>query len=458
MSATPISDVFRDQCATHAILVRNGEEDLHEAVDHLQNDAVGYGLVDELGQDWVQQTIAEAFQDQDRNPTLRSSNGFDKTEQEIIDGWDRKEREAEHKRAEAERKNIKANNSAISETELICTANVQMRKIDWLWSNHLARGKMTMLSGPSELGKSQISIDFASRLSSGGAWPDGDEAPLGSVIILSSEDGIADTVVPRLAAAEAKLERVHCLGFVQKNDGTRHTFSLQADLQQLGEKIRQIGDVVLVIIDPVTSYMGHKIDSHQTANVRAVLEPLARFAEEHWVAVLLISHPQKATATKALNAVTGSAAFVHAPRMSFICITDPDDKTRTLFLAGKNNIGRKAEGIAYRIEQCLVGPDQSVLASRICWDHTPVRISADEALRREAENSKGGAMAEAKEFLRDNLEAPMPASDLEGKAEAHGISKATLRRARKALKVQAKKDGYQGAWRLHLAAREGDDR
>ena len=336
------------------------------------------------------------------------------------------------------------------EIGLAQTREVQMAKVDWLWSNHLARGKLTLLSGPSELGKSQITIDLAARLSKGTEWPDGDPAPLGGTIILSSEDGIADTVVPRLVAAGADLSRVYCVTSVKIN-GVSRTFSLQTDLQRLGEKIREIGGVLMVVIDPVTSYMGSKIDSHRTTDVRAVLEPLSKFAEEYRVAVLLISHPQKAAATKVLNAVTGSAAFVHAPRMTFICIPEPENKTRTLFLAGKNNIGRKAEGLGYSIEGCFVGPDESISTSRVVWDDLPVRITADEALEKDAEKKKGNATSEAKDFLRERLDiGPREVKDIEDEAEAHGISKRSLERARKKLDVKAKKDGEQGKWRLHL--------
>jgi putative DNA primase/helicase len=343
-----------------------------------------------------------------------------------------------------------ASNDHTSEIGLVRASDVQMEKIDWLWINHLARGKLTLLSGPSELGKSQVSIDFAARMSRATKWPDGSPAPSGSTVILSSEDAINDTIVPRLTAAGADLTRVHCLNFV-KTDGVTRTFSLQADLERLGEKISEIGDVQFVVIDPVTSYMGTKIDSHRTTDVRAVLEPLAKFAEQYRVAVLLISHPQKAAATKALNAVTGSAAFVHAPRLTFICIPDPENKTRTLFLAGKNNIGRKAEGRGYSIASCFVGPDNSVLSSYVAWDNLPVRITADEALEQDADKKKGNAAADAEGFLRDRLEIqPREVRDIEDEAEALGISKRTLERARRKLNVKAEKDGFQGKWRLHL--------
>jgi putative DNA primase/helicase len=339
-----------------------------------------------------------------------------------------------------------------SEIVLLGAEGIVMESITWLWSNHLARGKLTMLSGPSELGKSTLAVDLVARLSCGSEWPDGDEAPRGSAVILSAEDGLADTVKPRLVAAGADLSRVHLLPFVNLASGGRRTFSLQADLEKLGEKLREIGDVSLLVIDPVTAYMGgNKIDSHRTVDVRGVLEPLQKTAEAFRFAALLISHPQKAAATNVLNVVTGSAAFVNAPRMSFITITDPDDSSRTLLLAGKNNIGRKAEGLAYRIESAFVGPNNSILTSRIVWDHLPVRITANEALEKEAEKKRGGATRDAEDFIRERLgNGGIATKDFEGEASALGIAKRTLERARKRLNVKAKKDGFQGEWRLFI--------
>jgi hypothetical protein len=116
----------------------------------------------------------------------------------------------------------------------VAASNVEMKKIDWLWSNYLARGKLTMLSGPSELGKSTVAIDWSARLSRGSERPDGDSAPLASAIITVPR-AINDTIVPRLAAAGADLDRVHLLTFA-KTDGVTRTFSLQVDLDRLGEK------------------------------------------------------------------------------------------------------------------------------------------------------------------------------------------------------------------------------
>jgi putative DNA primase/helicase len=331
-------------------------------------------------------------------------------------------------------------------------SEIEMKTINWLWSNHLARKKITMLAGDPDLGKSQIATSMAASLTKTGEWPDGDPAPRGSVIILSAEDSIDDTIVPRLAAAGADLTLVYCLRFVCDEQGRPRSFSIQQDLEILAQKVRALGDVALVIIDPITSYLGTKIDSHKITDVRAALYPLAQFAETHNVAVLCIAHPPKAPSAKAINFIGGSGAFTAAPRLVFLTITDPENKDRALMLAVKNNIGRKAEGLGYSIMQRFVDPDESILASYIEFDDRPVNCTADEALAAAGEKRKGDAVADAEEFLRDRLGngAGQLSTDIEGEAEALGISRPTLKRARKRLGVRATKNGYADGWRLFL--------
>jgi hypothetical protein len=110
-------------------------------------------------------------------------------------------------------------------------------------------------------------------------WPCGEgRAPFGSVVMLSAEDDIGDTIVPRLIAAEADLHRVHIVRMAQRADGTKRTFSLLTDLAALRTKIEQIGDVVMVVIDPVTSYLGvGKVNTFQGGDVRGVLMPLTEW-------------------------------------------------------------------------------------------------------------------------------------------------------------------------------------
>ena len=183
--------------------------------------------------------------------------------------------------------------------------------------------------------------------------------------------------------------------------GTR-TFSLQSDLDLLAEKVQKVGDVRVVIIDPITSYMGSKIDSHRTTDVRAVLEPLAAFAEEFEVAVLAISHRPKQAQTKAINTITGSLGYVAAARIVLIAIEEPGTERR-LLLSAKNNLAPLAPGLGYRLAQTIVC--ERIVASYVVWDNAPVTITANEAVRTapNGDGDRGSAMTEAKGFLREEL-------------------------------------------------------
>jgi hypothetical protein len=151
-----------------------------------------------------------------------------------------------------------------------CAADIPMRPVEWLWAGRIAMGKQTLVAGEAGLGKSQILIAMAATVSTGGSWPCGEgTAPLGNVILLSAEDGAADTIVPHLRAAGADLHRVQIVRSVRSEDGhARGTFNLQSDLDLLESEIAKIGDVRLVGIDPVSSYLGPRVDSRRFCGSR----------------------------------------------------------------------------------------------------------------------------------------------------------------------------------------------
>jgi len=342
------------------------------------------------------------------------------------------------------------------QAEFVCLDDVPIRPIDWLWRGRLARGKATLLAGLPDVGKSHIYLDIAARISTGAAWPaealsPGGSAPLGSVIILSAEDAADDTLKPRLVAAGGDPGRIYVLKAIREG-GKRRTFSLQADLDLISNKISTLGDSALVVIDPVTSYLG-KTDSHRTSDVRGALEPLGEFATATGVAVLLISHPPKVSTT-AINSVTGSLAFVAAPRLVFISVEEAGASGRRNLLAVKNNLGRRAPGLGYRLIQTTVGKE--IVASLVAWDTDPVHQTADEALATNAAEAKGGggAIRTARDFLSEVLrDGPQPTEAVEKMAKERGISDATLRNARKLRGVKAFRTGglgKAGAWSLRL--------
>jgi putative DNA primase/helicase len=277
-----------------------------------------------------------------------------------------------------------------------CMADVQPEKIEWLWPGRIAIGKQTLIGGEPGLGKSQITAALAAAVTTGALWPcDEGRAPKGSVLILSAEDDAADTIRPRLDAAGANSRVVHHISAVAHGDGKgRRTFNLQADLSLLESAIKTIGDVRLVIIDPVSSYLG-KTDSHKNADVRGTLEPLGDLAARLRVAIVSITHFSKGAGQSAVNSFIGSIAFVAAARAAFIVTRDPDseDPGRRLFVQAKNNLAADHGGLAFRVEQRMVAND--ILASAIAWESEKVTRKADEILAASRDSNSTPERAEA---------------------------------------------------------------
>jgi len=156
-----------------------------------------------------------------------------------------------------------------------CTlSDVMPEKIDWVWRGRLAVGKLTILAGEPGLGKSQVTLYVASTVTCGAKWVGSDErARRGRVLMLSAEDGLADTVRPRFDAAGGESSMVSIIRATRSivpGGHTRGTFNLSADLSLLEQEIVRLGDVKLVIIDPLSSYMMN-IDSHRNTDVRSSL-------------------------------------------------------------------------------------------------------------------------------------------------------------------------------------------
>ena len=201
----------------------------------------------------------------------------------------------------------------------------------------------------------------------------------------------------------------------------------------------------LVIVDPISSYMG-KADSHKNAEVRGVLEPVSKMAERTGAAVLSITHfskPGSANGEKALHRFIGSIAFTAAARFAFAVVVDPDDEMRRLFLHVKNNLAAPPEGLAYRLNQKIVAgaADKSIVASFVVWDTDPVTMTANEVLAAESASTKRkSAQTEAEEFLRGILaDGPVPQKDIKGAADGAGLSWATVRRAKYRLLATAER-------------------
>jgi hypothetical protein len=320
-------------------------------------------------------------------------------------------------------------------------SDVVPREVRWLWPGRIALGKITLFVGDPGLGKSFLTCDLGGRVTRGAPWPDD---PIDSwnepadVIILNAEDGLDDTIRPRLDAAGADCARVIALEGVELVDSDTkkravHSFNLGRDLLRLREALERNPGTRLVIIDPVSAYLG-KTDSHSNAEVRGLLAPLAALAEQTGVALVLVSHLNKGGGNKSVYRCNGSLAFPAAARAAWLVAKDPHDADRRLFLCVKNNLARDSGGLAYRI-----------VDGRLEWEAGPVSTTADDVLG-ESERA-GGKCASAEEWLSEYLASgPKPYKEIADDAKAAGISIGTLRRAREGLGIRPRKAGFGLGW------------
>jgi hypothetical protein len=325
-------------------------------------------------------------------------------------------------------------------------SEIEPEPIKWLWQNRIALGKLTIIAGFPDAGKSQITISVASIVSNGDKWPNNEgRAEQGSTLYLSSEDDAADTIVPRLKAAGADMDQVSILSSMVKVEGKSRVFNLADDLKKLGRTIadeRAAGrDVRLVIIDPISAYVGggSKGDSHKNTEMRAMLTPLTEWAAEHGVAVIAITHFNKSGGNgNALYRVTDSLAFTAAARTVWLTATMEDQK---VMVKGKNNIGRDPGGLAYSIEGVDIGG--GINAPRIVWGEA-VDVSADEALATPKGRPATGAVDAAADWLERLLaDGPKPVKDVKAAADAACISEYAFRKAKARLGVVSARTGFQ---------------
>ena len=291
-----------------------------------------------------------------------------------------------------------------------CLASeVVVKPVIWLWPGRFAVGKINFIAGHPDQGKSQLTCDIAARVTCGNEWPNSEgRAEQGSVVILSAEDDPSDTIVPRLQAAGADKTKVAIVNatVIGTDNRGRRMLNLAEDLERLSALVDERGDVRLVIIDPISAYMGGKTtaDTYKNTEVRAVLAPLAEWAARHHLAVLFVSHFNKSGAGRALSRLTDSLAFGALARCGWLVIAEENETGRTgrkLFLSGKNNLAADVGGLAYVIEERTVQSEDVVIrAPFIKWEG-PVTVTADEALA--AAGGKPTAVDLATTFLEDFL-------------------------------------------------------
>jgi putative DNA primase/helicase len=347
------------------------------------------------------------------------------------------------------------------ELESVVASEIKMRAVEWLWPFRFAIGKLGLIGGLPDKGKGLICSSIIASATANVPLPCGEGTmPQGNVIWLTAEDDIEDTIIPRLHAAGANRDRVHIIKMLREQNGKRRMFSLVTDLDALCRKIEQVGDVVLIIIDPMSAYIGTgKVNSHMTADVRGFLAPLVNLAAEKRVAMIGIMHfNKKNDVTDAMLRIADSLAYVAAARHVYVVVDDAEVENRRLFVKAKNNLSHDNKALSYFTSAKMVGTDEKtgkeIWAPYVVWGTDHVKVTAAEAMKADARGSGGApAKREAREFLLDRLEAgPIKADDLLEEAEQNGISLKTLRRAKQELQIISRKEKKlpDGGWLWEL--------
>lgn len=327
--------------------------------------------------------------------------------------------------------------------------------INWLWPGWLAAGKMHILGGQAGTAKTTLSLALGAILTRGGRWPDGVTARhAGDVVIWSGEDDPTDTIAPRLIAMGADMTRVHIIsGMVEKSKP--RSFDPASDMEPLATALQKIGNVRLLIVDPIVSAISG--DSHKNSETRRGLQPLVDLAASLKCALLGITHFSKGTqGREPIDRITGSLAFAALARIVMVCAKETSDEgeaPRRLLMRAKSNLGPDDGGVTFDLVQAELAQFPGVVASRVQWGER-IEGSAREILAQADADPEqgGGVLRAAQDWLRAFLEEPKPMREVRMAADAFGHSWATVRRAQRGLGVESRKAGAMWVW--HLPAQD----
>jgi hypothetical protein len=314
--------------------------------------------------------------------------------------------------------------------EYVCMADVEAKPVRWLWQDRLPGAMLSLLIGVEGRGKTFVALDMAARITTGRFWPDAqapEDVPLvGNVVFLTSEDHLEYTVRPRLDAMGADASRVFALRGVKSEKGSEF-FDVVKHLPALEEMVKSIGNVRLIICDPLTAFLG-ATDQHKNGEVRTALARFSGLAERYGCAVLGISHLSKDASKAAIHRIIGSVAFSAAARAVWLVADDKDGDTRRIFCPVKCNLAPLAKSLAFRIEDGAVH-----------WEAGQFEANANDLL---SDGNGESPLNEAVQFLREILaDGRVLSKEVQKLAKQSGISERTLNRAKKVVGVKSEREG-----------------
>jgi hypothetical protein len=327
----------------------------------------------------------------------------------------------------------------------------EAQEVCWLWEGLIAIGKLTLVVGNPGLGKSWVLLFIAAKVTTGEPWPNlfGRRAPR-SVIILSGEDSPNDTILPRFEACGGDSSRVVFWEGMYDSEGTDHFVDLKRDIHGLEALIQQHKDIGLLIIDPLSAFLGGT-DTHVDARVRSVLGPLAKIAEENEIAVVGVCHLNKSQQKNIVYKPGGSIAFVAAARSVILVTPNPKVEESRLFHLIKTNLTAYKFGLSFRIED-----------DRVVFESDEVSLTEAELMEAITAKRKSPQTDRAvewfTEYFKKNL-TPVKSRIVLEEAKKAGHTEYVIGRARTILNIKRTKVGNDenGYWAMYLPEENGNE-
>lgn len=315
----------------------------------------------------------------------------------------------------------------MAEMRLISMDEIPAEEVQWLWYPYIPYGKLTIIHGDPGEGKTTLILRLAALLSRGEPLPcdDRPQEPI-RIIYQTAEDGLGDTIKPRLLAGKADCSQIKVID------------ESEAALTLLDERVEQAiaeTGARVMILDPVQAYVGAGVDMNRANEVRTVLAQLGRIAEKYKCAMILVGHLNKAQGTKSQYRGLGSIDFQAAAR-SVLVVGRVKDRPEVRVMAHeKSSLAPEGEPVAFELSA----------DNGFRWiGHYDISI---EDLLSGVSREKKSDLAER--MIRDCLtDGRYPQQAVMNKAKRAGISKRVMDEAKKRLNIQSVKDGNQWFWQM----------
>lgn len=316
----------------------------------------------------------------------------------------------------------------MTELKLIKMEDIQSKQVEWLWYPYIPFGKITIIQGDPGEGKTTLALRIASLLSNGEQLPcdETERAPI-NIIYQTAEDGLDDTIKPRLEEAGADCSMITVID------------ESETALNMLDERIEEAINELsakLVILDPIQAYVGANINMNNANEVRTVMSRIGKVAEKHRCAILLVGHMNKGSGSKSSYRGLGSIDFQASARSVLIVGRIKDNPEMRVMVQDKSSLAPEGEAIAFELNK----------EHGFQW-RGHYKISVDELL--------GGVPSESKKTQAENLvmeilsDGKCLQNDIMAKANDMGISKRVIDSVKKELNVKSIKVGTQWFWELN---------